>query len=385
MVDRAVNEREDTRMKDKSGLRLRCLIVLGVCLFGSAFAAQVRADGDIVYAARVYTQPGKGVSQWHLYRINPDGSGKRQITSGRLEDNAPRWSPDGRQIAFVRSRPTATDAQQQAVCLVGANGGAVSMLYTAGKDDYLDTMQWSPDSKTIAIMLNHSGGEQTPTTLVLVDAGTGKHRIFVGKSGSAWSPDSRNLFLDGGGLLDVASGKITNVSESVAFAFWPSANTICGLYADQNDGKQFLKTLDAAGHEQKRVRITESGKDEYLSSRIDGVIPIPHDSHNVILKVDNSNSTTRPLYTLCRVDTESGQLSALCEGQFLRFAPDGKRFCTAPGRDLGPYGKNKEGKPRTVWVAPLQIGQTAIGKLRAITPGTLWVTSADWRGAYPPR
>src|SRR5690242_15921476 len=40
----------------------------------------------------------------HLWRINLDGSGEVQLTSGPNGEASPRFSPDGKWIAFLTSR-----------------------------------------------------------------------------------------------------------------------------------------------------------------------------------------------------------------------------------------------------------------------------------------
>src|SRR5271155_1705175 len=40
----------------------------------------------------------------HIWKINVDGSSLTQMTSGTDGENSPRWSPDGKSIAFVTKR-----------------------------------------------------------------------------------------------------------------------------------------------------------------------------------------------------------------------------------------------------------------------------------------
>ena len=51
----------------------------------------------------------------HIWRINRDGTGLRQMTFGSQGERNPKWSPDGKQIAFVAKREgvkTADDGRQ---------------------------------------------------------------------------------------------------------------------------------------------------------------------------------------------------------------------------------------------------------------------------------
>src|SRR6516164_2309235 len=58
----------------------------------------------------------------HIWRINAGGSGLTQMTNGADGENTPRWSPDGRTIAFVAKRGTDADAVNQ-VFLMSTGGG----------------------------------------------------------------------------------------------------------------------------------------------------------------------------------------------------------------------------------------------------------------------
>jgi hypothetical protein len=96
--------------------------------------------------------------------------------------------------------------------------------------------------------------------------------------------------------------------------------------------------------------------------------------------VNEHNSTVGTDFLFLRLDLSTNTMRAIADGQFLAWSPDGLRFCTAPGRDTLPYSRWPDGTERTVWAAPLQVGQVnGGGKVKTISRGLVWVTGADWR------
>src|SRR4051812_44859424 len=74
-------------------------------LFSFAWAAdpQISPDGSKVLFVRVNVAPDKTRYETAIYIVPSDGSAApRPLTSGK-NDAAPRWSPDGNDIAFVRT------------------------------------------------------------------------------------------------------------------------------------------------------------------------------------------------------------------------------------------------------------------------------------------
>ena len=49
----------------------------------------------------------------NIFVINADGTGLRQLTSSKYEDNDPEWSPDGTMIAFKSTRNTKKNAREE--------------------------------------------------------------------------------------------------------------------------------------------------------------------------------------------------------------------------------------------------------------------------------
>src|SRR5579885_822154 len=85
----------------------------------------------------------------HIWMIGYDGSGNRQVTSSEQSENSPRWSPDGKYLAFTSTRPGPARGNQ--IWLLPLSGGeALQLTDVKGR---IQGYEWSPDGKRIAIVI----------------------------------------------------------------------------------------------------------------------------------------------------------------------------------------------------------------------------------------
>jgi len=114
-------------------------------------APVVSPDGAwVLYSvAQIDTKEDK--RQSHLWMVKWDGSERLQLTYGKEGASSPRFSPDGKYISFLSSRPGPAKANQ--VWVMDRRGGEPNQL-TAEKDQEIEGYLWSPDAKKLLLTLH---------------------------------------------------------------------------------------------------------------------------------------------------------------------------------------------------------------------------------------
>jgi eukaryotic-like serine/threonine-protein kinase len=160
------------RGESKSGLFMRFLS--GISADDVAFSK----DGQWV----AYVSYPEGI----LWRSKPDGSNKIQLSSPPLVAGWPRWSPDGKQIAFYNY----IVGKLRRIYLVSADGGSPQQLLPEDPEPQQDP-DWSRDGDKIIFggvpSDNHSGIRTLDLNTHQVSTLPGSRGLFSPR----WSPDGR--------------------------------------------------------------------------------------------------------------------------------------------------------------------------------------------------
>lgn len=82
--------------------------------------------------------------------IDDDGMNRKNVIPHKAFDEAPRWSPDGKQLAFTSNR-----AGQYEIYVMGADGSSPRNLSNHPAVDNFAT--WSPDGRRLAFITNRAG------------------------------------------------------------------------------------------------------------------------------------------------------------------------------------------------------------------------------------
>ena len=148
----------------------------------SALDVDVSKDGEWV----AYVSYPEGV----LWRSRVDGSQRLQLTSLPMQAWLPRWSPDGKQIAFSAGVP----GRPNKIHMVAADGGSPAQL-TAG-NHYETDPNWSPDQNSLVFggVPWLEGGAPGSALIHMIDLKTRQVSTLSGSEGlysPHWSPDGR--------------------------------------------------------------------------------------------------------------------------------------------------------------------------------------------------
>jgi Tol biopolymer transport system component/DNA-binding winged helix-turn-helix (wHTH) protein len=183
-----------------------------------------------------YSRDGKRVAyttypERELCVRRADGSQLVQLTKRPMEAWIPRWSPDGRLIAFIGKL---TPDQPWRVYLVDAEGGNPRPGCRTDCGPQGD-FTWAPDGKTIVYAAPNERGSPADAQLRVLEIATGKVTNLQGSDGfysPRWSPDGSALaaLVDRGTprkrslrLYHPSGGKwAETASPDVGFVSWPS-------------------------------------------------------------------------------------------------------------------------------------------------------------------
>ena len=148
-------------------------------------------------------------SDGDIFKMNPDGRSKTNLTDHMATDLEPAWSWDSKQIVFASDRDGSFNL------FVMASDGSNLRQITSFIVDVQDPA-WSPNNLEIAFS-SRSGGIFVLNVNRFVDVLRGKTKIAEGFH-PAWSPNGAWIAYNFGGMPDV---HIMSVNERVPIRFAP--------------------------------------------------------------------------------------------------------------------------------------------------------------------
>jgi dipeptidyl aminopeptidase/acylaminoacyl peptidase len=170
-------------------------------------ASDPRISPDGLRVAFVVTSIDRDSNEYRsaIWTAPLDGAGEpTRFTSGEKRDTTPRWSPDGRFLAFVSNR--GDDKAPGALYVIGAEGGEARKL--TDLKEGVEAVAWSPDSTRVAFTsrVRDDAYEEEDDRKRAPRRFT---RVFHKLDSVGWTGDRRKHVF----VADVESGEVTQLTS----------------------------------------------------------------------------------------------------------------------------------------------------------------------------
>ncbi len=226
-----------------------------------------------------------------IWTADENGQNVKRLTVHKARDIYPRFSPDGKWIAFSSDRNGNLD-----VFIIPAEGGASKQLTFHSAEDTV--LGWTPDSKAVLFASNR--GEDFAGKLYVVSIDGGMERNAGPDMGvwASYSPDGKKIAVNRKGqvywrkyyrgayqtdvtVMDIASKKFTDVTDFDGEDSWPMWSTDGHIYfVSDRDGAGLTNIwrVPEAGGKAERVTSFKAGDVRWPAISSDGkTIVFEHD------------------------------------------------------------------------------------------------------------
>ncbi len=251
-----------------------------------------------------------------IWTADETGKNVMRLTAHPARDAYPRFSPDGRWIAFSSDRKGNLD-----VYVIPAAGGTPKQLTFHSADDQV--LGWTPDGK--AVLFSSMRGDDFLAKLWLVDAETGAEKPAGTDYGLAasFSPDGKRIAYNQRGqaywrkyyrgsyqtdvfVLDLSTKKWANLTEFEGMDSWPMWGRDGFIYfVSDRDGGGLTNIwrVPEKGGKAEKVTQFSSGDVRWPSISADGkTIVFEHDFG--VWKLDVASRKTTPIQLDIEAETQ---------------------------------------------------------------------------------
>ena len=331
--------------------------------------ADLHFSPDGTRIAFTVTEPAKDTNiATHIWILDVASKQARQYTYSEKTENSPRWSPDGKFLAFLSNR----DGERQ-IYLLSSNGGDAYSI-TTGKRG-IASFAWSPDGKEIAFLASdepteaQQKKEKDKDDAIVVDKDTKHPRVWI---------------------LDVATKKaraITSDQWEVREAEWASADRLIVAATDHpesDDNTNRIFSLDASSGQMsillapkgpfRAIRVSPDGAQfAYMGARVDG--PQPHDIYVHSTAVQTDAPPSRNL-TALSIDRSMNGIDWRADGGITAVAETGFKTTLYSISSDGHATAVDNATPNPHNVATSSSGMLAFVGESAIEPPEIYLANA---------
>lgn len=189
-----------------------------------------------------------------IYLADAEGQNWEQLTDSSVDEYAPRWSPDGRYLAYTALQGEFFGPR---VHLVDMTTGEDRVLSVTGVFFRIDDLTWSPDGAAVAYSALYDDGQR----IYVQDLSTREEVVLLpdvpgDQQNPRWSPDGESLLLSINNQLHLVSSDGTDlrpielVDAVPQYGVWADARTLIVAGFDQQsqtDSKLTLFALPDSG------------------------------------------------------------------------------------------------------------------------------------------
>ncbi|MGH9880700.1 MAG: prolyl oligopeptidase family serine peptidase [Pyrinomonadaceae bacterium] len=185
---------------------------------------QISPDGKLVAYVLTKIDRAQNRRNSSIWMATTDGSrAPWQFTTSPQTSNSPRWSPDGKSLAFLSSRPSestppapgaaattpgppASEQPRSQVYLLSMNGGEAKRI--TNLKNGISTFRWAPDGSRLAVVSRIGPSDSRPESKERSDVRHYKNSAYKFND-SGWFDDRRAHIW----VVDVKTGNAKQITE----------------------------------------------------------------------------------------------------------------------------------------------------------------------------
>jgi dipeptidyl aminopeptidase/acylaminoacyl peptidase len=258
---------------------------------------EISPDGEWILYTLTTTDVAADKRNSDVWKVKWDGSQRAQLTFTTDNETAPRWSPDGKYISFLSSRPGPVRGNQ--VWVLDRLGGEARQLtkLRGGVTSY----EWSPDASRLVVVKRHG------------DDSTEEPPEGEGRGGGSASRNLKPIVIDKYQFKRDGQTYLTGNARNRIFIFDVASGKAELLTADQDANGGYDESEPAWSPDGTRIAFVSNHDDNWDRTR----------NSDVFVTDAKPGSTSRKLTTFAGTDGNGG----------LAWSPDGKLIAYAQGSE----------------------------------------------------